>query len=236
MIAAGLFLLKRGLRYRITGEQSEWLQDIPKGELINREKYILMKCAEKSVLHIGFVDSPYTSQKMTDGSLLHLKLKKSAKKIYGVDTDNEAVQLFKSVTGDENASSDGWEGLSSGFVAGFDIVLAGELLEHLDFPGKLIDRFYKKMYKGQYLIISVPNITSLDAIAASLNRSESVHPDHHWYFSPFTLLKKFPADKWQMIDFAFGLYGSLNDAENNNPLLKHYPNLGDCLLLTVQKK
>lgn len=236
-IGTGLYLLKSGLRYRIEGEQKKWLQTIPKAELTYRDGFILSKCAGKKVLHIGFADSPFTESRINDGSLLHLKLKAVANKIWGTDIDKNSVELYKLKSGDTNVSAMVIENLQSSFFSEYEIIVAGEILEHLNDPQTMIDELHQKMYSGQCLIVSVPNITSLDSIAASLNRTESIHPDHKWYFSPYTLLNKFSVSEWVMVDFKYALYDSGKQAEKKmNPLLRKFPNLSDCLVAVMQKK
>lgn len=237
LIGAGLYLLKRGLKYRISEEQKKWLQSIPNAELTNRDEFIISTCAGKTILHIGFADSPFTESRMNDGSLLHLKLKMIARKIWGTDIDNDSVELYKRKSGDTNVSAVKIEDLQNSFFSEYEIIVAGEILEHLIDPQKMIDELYRKMYLGQYLVVSVPNTTSLDSIAASLNQTESIHPDHQWYFSPYTLLNKFSDGKWSMVDFKYALYDSRKpEGKKINPLLSKFPNLSDCLVAVMQKK
>lgn len=65
MAGLGLAMLKRCLRHTITGENANWLQQVPvKGiSIFNRVDFILDKCKRKKVLHIGFFDYPFTVEK-----------------------------------------------------------------------------------------------------------------------------------------------------------------------------
>ena len=231
-IWAGLKLLKRGLKYRITGEQEQWLQPIPKAGLQNREECILNYCAGKKVLHVGFADAPYTKEKIQNKTLLHTKLKQHTTDLLGVDTDVESVELYKQLTNDEQVLAISPVELNNEQLQQYDIILIGEVLEHLPDPVAMIEQLYPKMKGGQLLMITVPNHVSFDSMAGALYETESIHPDHHWYFSPYTLLRKFPEKKWEQVLFSYGLYGN----HQPNFIQKQFPATGDCLIAVFKKK
>lgn len=231
-IQLGYFLLKHALRYRISKINSRWLQDTPEGVVCKRLDFIERHCKGKKVLHLGFADAPFTSERIQQGSLLHLTLKKIALGLKGVDADRESVDLYSRVTNDIEVIAAKTEDLSEDLIQQYELVLMGEILEHLKDPHTAIEHMAKNMKIGQTILVTVPNYVSADNLAASLNQTESVHSDHYWYFSPYTLGKIFCSEKWIRKDFAYVFYGD----KAPNFIQKKYSHLSDGLAALYELK
>lgn len=230
-IWSGLKLLKAGLGYRISNEQKKWLQSVPRGHLVNRIDFILNYAAAKKIVHIGFADAPYTKEKIERKTLLHTALRNKASFIWGIDTDNVSVEMYKQLTGDHQVQAIKLENFDKDELLSYELILAGEVMEHMQDPISFINMCTGCLRKGQILMITVPNYTSFDSIASSLHQTESIHPDHQWYFSPYTLLQKFDKHQWELIHFAYGLYGTVKP----NFIQKQFPAMGDCIIALFKK-
>lgn len=207
-----------------------------KPRMVNRLDYIVDFCKGKQVLHFGFADYPYTNERIHSGKLLHLRLRSVAKRIFGVDNNPESIQIYKEATGDEAV---GWGDLlnkeSLRFSdKSFDVILLGEVLEHLKNPHEAILNLYDAIPKAVNILITVPNYTSLQTIGASLHATETNHPDHFWYFSPETLFKLFPEDKFEFVELNFGMY--FQSGKRINFILKRFPFLGECIIGVFKTK
>ncbi|WP_407520651.1 methyltransferase domain-containing protein [Lacibacter sp. MH-610] len=231
-IWSGLQLLKRGMHYRISGDQERWLKPFPSAGLVNRKQFITDYCRNKSVLHIGFADAPFTTERIHQQALLHSQLKEIASSLYGLDTNEEAVNQYRALTGDENVSIVPLREWKQEQTSLYALVLVGEVLEHIASPSEFITECAAVLKPGQELLITVPNYTSLDSMAASLHATESIHEDHHWYFSPYTLLRKFEQSAWQLKQFAFGVYGN----KQPNFIQRQFPATGDCIIAVFKRK
>ena len=229
-IEIGYFLLKYSLRYRLAGEQQQWLQPIPNRTPEKRIDFIFKHCKGKKVLHVGFADAPFTQERIRTGDLLHLHLKKIASEVYGIDADKNAVSIYRSITQDEMVGDVSAETLPQELLHSFDIILLGEILEHIKDPHGLIERLHACLRANQRLLVTVPNYVSTDNIAAALNKKESVHADHYWYFSPYTLMKLFEKDKWKNIDFGYVSYSN----KKPNMTERRFPHLSDGLAVVFQ--
>lgn len=230
-IWAGMHLLRLGMRYRIRGTGKQWLQPLPEGILVNRKDFLLKYCRNKHIVHIGFADAPFTTERIKNGTLLHHHLRKTTASCFGIDTNEEAVALYKQLTGDAEVGAMSFQMMPDDLMVHSQLFLAGEVLEHIADPLQFIRTCEEKMKAGQELLVTVPNYMAWDGIAASLNNTESVHPDHEWYFSPYTLLKKFDKAKWKLQEFAYGLYGT----SVPNFIQKQFPVTGDCLIAVFKK-
>lgn len=225
-------MLKRGLHYRISGEQKRWLQSYPAAGLVNRKQFITEYCRDKAVLHIGFADAPFTAERIQQQTLLHTQLKATASSLYGVDTNEDAVNNYRTLTGDENVSTVPLREWKQEQASLYELVLVGEVLEHIASPSEFITECTTLLQPGQEVLVTVPNFTSLDSMAASLHTTESVHEDHHWYFSPYTLLRKFNQSAWELKSFAFGVYGE----KQPNFIQRQFPATGDCIIAVFKRK
>lgn len=205
-------------------------------ENLNRVDYILDFCSGKTVLHIGFSDYPYTKQKIVANNLLHLDLKKIAKQVWGLDNNIESIREYTNTTKDYDVI----EGdimdvnLSNSIRQTFQIVLLGEILEHLKNPHQAVENLYHAFDNSTTLIVTTPNYASLSYMSASLHNTEMIHPDHYWYFSPVTLLKLFPTDRFELVEFNFGMY--FQKDKKINFVLRQFPFLGECLMAVLKIK
>ncbi len=235
-----LGLLKRSLHKRVKGEAAAFLQQIPvKGSAVfNRVDFILDECRNKKVLHVGFSDQPFTAQRVNDKTLLHLQLKTITAGLCGVDADAASVKLYTSLTGDANV-------FCSDITAGYpeaatqfqpQLILLGEVLEHLKDPHTAASVLYNSFAGGTKILVTVPNYTALDHIAAAAHKTESVHPDHYWYFSPYTLSRLFDTEKFTLEQLHFGMY--YQPGKKINAVMKRYPFYGDCIMavFSINKK
>ncbi len=231
-------MLKRSLRYRIEGANRQWLQQVPIDDIsiFNRVDFLTNECNGKRVLHIGFSDYPYTKQKITDGSLLHIQLQKRTKTILGLDMESAAIAEYIQITRDDNVVYGDITKKYPKEAISFnpEIILLSEVAEHLKAPYQAGDILYESFAHGTKVLVTVPNYTALDSIASSIHKTESIHPHHHWYFSPFTLCKLFDADRFTMEQLHFGMY--YLPGAKINALLKRYPFNGDCIMAVFSIK
>lgn len=69
----------------------------------------------------------------------------------------------------------------------FDLVLSGEVIEHLPNPGMFLESVRSVLAPGGCLLITTVNAFSVTRFAKALLNHEVVHPEHTVYFSPATL-------------------------------------------------
>lgn len=227
-----LWMLKRSLGQRLLFEPALWLQPVVSNKpvLLNRLDFMLKHCLNKRVLHIGFTDHPFTAQKIKDNSLLHLQLKQIVNSLAGLDVEESAIREYIALTGDERVFAGNIMEAYPPRVIEFEpeIILLSEVLEHLTDPYEAIKILHKDFPAGTDILVTVPNYTSLDNLAASLHKTESIHPHHHWYFSPYTLRQLLDDKRFELKQLHFGMY--YQPKSTINFVLKNYPFNGDCIM------
>jgi len=145
---------------------------------LSRHKFIAEYVKDKSVLHVGFVDWPITKSKKQN---LHLALAPICRRLDGVDIniDPDVKEMLSVSNGD---IYDSWDKIKDIY----DVIIIPEVIEHVgnleDFLG-VIDKFC-----GQ-VIITAPDASQLknNFMISPDDYKEHVHPDHNYWFSPFTL-------------------------------------------------
>jgi len=172
-----------------------------------RVDYILDACRGKQVLHLGCADTPYTQLRLNDGTLLYTMIEDVAEAQYGVDLSAEGIEFLKRC-GYQNLAVADVEHLATENPFGqvdFDVIVAGEIIEHLSNPGLFLDSLKRLLRKPSAKLV----LTTINAYCAYrfcyslLMREESVHPDHVSYFSRKTLTRMLAMHDYEVEDFSF---------------------------------
>jgi 2-polyprenyl-3-methyl-5-hydroxy-6-metoxy-1,4-benzoquinol methylase len=132
---------------------------------------------DKKVLHIGCCDSPI----MNLNANLHSRLSRVASEIVGMDVAIDDLNKMRDYFKDLRFENT----LDVLTKERFDIVLIPDVLEHVRNAGEFLEQV--RSLNSSLFVFSVPNAFSR-AINKNLKRGiEYVHPDHKYYYSPYTL-------------------------------------------------
>jgi len=135
---------------------------IPKSTVVDRLKFILNKCKDKKVLDIGSASNK-----------VHDEIKKTAKKVIGIDINkNERVDFKVDLDHLHNG-----EMLPD---VDIDMIVCGELIEHLANPGIFLEKL--KKYNSPVLI-TTPNAHGETGFLHVKNGKENVNIDHVAYYT-----------------------------------------------------
>jgi 2-polyprenyl-3-methyl-5-hydroxy-6-metoxy-1,4-benzoquinol methylase len=155
--------------------------------LVNREEFLLSTCSSLRVLHLGCADSTFTDESIASGRWLHAKLTNVAAQCTGVDIDLEMISRLRDQRGVTNIVYGDAEGLDTLGCGLFDVVVAGEIIEHLKNPGNFLRTAKSVLKPNGRLVITTTNAFCLRRLMRVALVSESIHPDHNFYFSHTTL-------------------------------------------------
>ena len=162
--------------------------------LVQRMDLILGACVGKSVLHLGCTNYPYTREAIERGMLLHHRIQDVASELYGFDYDQKGIDIL-AAGGTKNLYRTDLEDLASvELERRFEVIVAGEIIEHLVNPGLFLSGIRRFMGPETSLIITTVNAYSATRFLTYSLRgkggyNEPVHPDHVAYFSYKTLGK-----------------------------------------------
>lgn len=153
----------------------------------------------RDVLDIGCRDGTLTSQYAV------------GKRVVGVDIDSDALAVAQTRHGLETHRLNlNVERLP--FADGsFDAVVAGEVLEHLQFPDVAVDDIHRVLRPDGVFVGSVPNAFRLrNRLQFLLGREYETDPTHLHQFSPRTLRTMLRRFRDVEIDFLEGRYARLS--------------------------
>lgn len=159
---------------------------LPEANLVHaRHPFIVDYCSGKKVLHIGCVDAGLMEERYIQNELLHQKLDKVAKLLYGVDINKNGISFLQEKGFDNLFFVDISDENQCGVLYGleFDVIILSEVIEHLSNPGLMLESVKKLMNEKTDHLVSVPNAFSTTNIINMLKGIEYVHPDHNYYFS-----------------------------------------------------
>lgn len=208
-------------------------------ELVQRVEFIKKICAGKKTLHLGCTNYPFTEQSLESGSLLHLELEKVAADLYGFDFDQRGIDALAAL-GSKNLYRADLERLEAvDFADTFDVIIGGEMIEHLSNPGLFLSGIRRFMHRETRLVITTINAYSafrflIYGLRGKGGRIEPVHPDHVAYYSYKTLSLAITRENLEIENFLFydigvehrslipWYYSAFNDA-----CVKIFPQFGD---------
>lgn len=172
-------------------------------KITERVDYILAACRGKKVLHLGCTDWPYTETKQASGTLLHSRISAVAESLVGVDADREGVDFFQR-NGFPETYLDNVESFANPKILGrkYDVIVAGEIIEHLENCGLFLRSVQRLMQPETDLIITTINAYSFFRFVYYVLRREIVHPDHNYYFSPRVLERLIKRCGLEITDFS----------------------------------
>lgn len=165
------------------------LRKFPKLSFVSdREAFFIDVCRDKAVLHLGCGDAIHLREHSEIGRHLHLLIHSVARKLYGVDINHRAIEQLRSQYGLPNLYVADVEKLNIDFGENFDVVIAGELLEHLNNPGLFLDSIKRYMNNETFLICTTPNLLGLKLFLHNVIGNQAIHPDHSVGFT-FSLIE-----------------------------------------------
>jgi len=182
-------------------------------KLVQRVEFIKHACAGKNVLHLGCTNWPYTQDAIDNNMLLHYDLAATATSLYGFDYDQEGLDLL-GAAGTENLFRADLENLNDvALDKTFDVIVAGEMVEHLNNPGLFLQGIRRFVNADTKLLITTINAYSalrfaIYGLRGKGGLNEPVHPDHVAYYSYKTLTLLIERASLKVSEFCFYDIGS----------------------------
>ncbi|WP_225931341.1 class I SAM-dependent methyltransferase [Leptolyngbya sp. 7M] len=160
--------------------------------LVLRRETLISLSKGKKVLHLGCTNHPYTQQAIENDMLLHFEIGKVASELTGFDNDDDGLNILRDHGVERLYKADLEQLESVGLQDRFELIIAGEMIEHLNNPGLFLNGIKRFMDEGSRLVITTINAYCalrfvLYALRGRGGVQEPVHPDHVAYYSYSTL-------------------------------------------------
>ncbi len=177
-------------------------------EMVQRVDFIKKACAGKKVLHLGCTNYPYTKESLENDMLLHFDIDKVASELYGFDFDQRGIDTLVELGGKNIYLADLEKLEDVALNETFDVIIGGEIIEHLSNPGLFLKGIQRFMNPRTSLIITTVNAyCAMRFITYALRGkgglNEPVHPDHIAYYSYKTLSLVAKRENLEIRDFLF---------------------------------
>jgi hypothetical protein len=200
------------------------LERIPVGRPVNRVGYLANACRGKTVLDLGALDETAFQNKTGRGTWLHEEIAKVAEQVIGLDSSalisadglrTAANAVIRS--GDINDIGP----LLDAIDITPDVIVAGELIEHLENPLEFLRGFRGiPRLSGKRLLLSTPNATAAHNCIIALSKRESTHHDHLCILSfktLNTLLSRAGYKNWEITPY----YSTFDEMKQRNRGIRH---------------
>ena len=181
--------------------QIEMVHHLPPAQLVDRFEYLRMLATGKRVIHVGFVDAGCHALNSESGAWLHDHLATAARELVGIDLDQSGVDAARE-RGYEAYAVDCRDAraLATLGLAPADVVVAGEVIEHLDDPGSFLDGLHGLVAPHGSLVVTTPNANGWVNSFAALANIEVNHPDHVAMFTCRTLDALLERHAWTPVE------------------------------------
>jgi len=161
-------------------------------DIVQRVDFIRKVCRDKKVLHLGCTNYPYTNEAIDNEMLLHCQLGEIASELYGFDSDQRGLDILAQA-GTERLYQADLENLDAvPLDETFDVIIGGEIIEHLSNPGLFLNGIKRFLRPDSKLVITTVNAYcamrfAIYGLRGKRGQNEPVHPDHVSYYSYKTL-------------------------------------------------
>jgi trans-aconitate methyltransferase len=153
---------------------------------VARLSFLAEACRGRRVLDLGGWDET-AAAKRDSTDWLHGRLAETAASVIGVDSaENLPAEGLQTGPRSRMIRGDVYRLDALIDPADIDIVVAGELVEHLPDTAALF-RSLRALFAGRRLLVTTPNATALTNVLLGLAGRENNHPDHTQLYSFKTL-------------------------------------------------
>jgi SAM-dependent methyltransferase len=177
---------------------------LPRARLVDRTDELRRIVRGRTVVDLGFVDPGQARSKRARSTWLHETIRAEARAVVGVDADAEGVEEARQLGFDARvADVEDPVSLAALGLEGAEVVVAGELIEHLDQPGAFLEGVKLLLAENGVLVLTTPNGHALTNVLGGIAGRELVNPDHVAWFSWRTLVTLLGRHGWQLDSLAY---------------------------------
>jgi SAM-dependent methyltransferase len=178
---------------------------VPAGTRVyDRVDFLVNRARGRSVTHLGFVDARNMQAKLDRSAWLHGKLAESASDLVGIDADPVGVTIARDLGYEAHvANCQSESSVATAGVRAADLVIAGEIIEHLDQPGAFLDAVRQLINPDGELVITTPNPTAFTNALLGLLRREVQNADHVGWHSWRTLETLLARHHYSTVELAY---------------------------------
>jgi len=173
---------------------AKMLHPIPEGKVVDRSAFILERVTGKRVLEFGATGPMHDAVVEVAASVFGVD-RENGDRVQGFDLDNTEYARLPMMRQPE-------QGTNLDEIVTPEIILCGEVIEHLSNPGWFLTRL-KRQYPDVPVIITVPNAFTKIGLGHLAKGLENVNIDHVAWYSPRTLKTLLERAGYEIREFAW---------------------------------
>jgi SAM-dependent methyltransferase len=208
-----------------------------------RQDFLIERCAAQSVLHMGFLaetERPLQErlELVAAPHSLNSRIQAVASTVVGIDLSDEAIAYLEQHGMNDVYAAD-VERLSDSNIPRslrFSVVLAGDIIEHLSSPGRMLEEVKPFLEPSGQMIVTTPNCFGLPNFLRFLLGRYREGSDHVQSYSQFTLANLLCRHGWRVSEVYTG-YQERAESANGRVLfnlvrrfLSRFPQFGGTLI------
>jgi 2-polyprenyl-3-methyl-5-hydroxy-6-metoxy-1,4-benzoquinol methylase len=192
---------------------------------IPKDEWIVGMASGREVLDLGCIDHSVDTALGLGDAWLHHRLQAAAARLVGLDLLVEDAEALSTQHGYDIRPGDAED---FHWPDRFDVIVAGDLIEHLSNPGRFLECVAEHLAPGGRAVVTTPNPFNIEQVIQALVRNQVfVNPEHALWLDPRTmhqLVARSPLriDQFHWIDtrFHFHLRGGRIARRVLNPLMR----------------
>jgi 2-polyprenyl-3-methyl-5-hydroxy-6-metoxy-1,4-benzoquinol methylase len=164
----------------------------------HRKDWVLPFVRDRKVLDLGCVE--HAAARSHDPDWLHGLIAQGAKSALGVDILEQDIAVLKAQG--FNVVCANVETMALGDT--FDVVIAGDLIEHLSNPGLFMDRVREHLTQGGRFLITTPNgVTFMRFLEQLVTGHVVTNPEHTCWYTASVLAEAARRSGFRIVDVAY---------------------------------
>lgn len=196
---------------RVGSLDQQWTHPLPRVAVVRKDPFLKELVRGKRIVHAGF--SGRNEGALAVPIWVHGELAQTAKELVGLDVDEQGIEAARAA-GYQAVMADCQDPEAIRRLGmRVDMVVAGELIEHLDCPGLFLEAMH---HLSDTLVITTPNAYSLVNFVSIIRNQEMVHPDHIALYSWHTLTTLLGRHGWNVNELLVYRYENGDDAEQRD--------------------
>ncbi len=167
-----------------------------KSRLVDRIALIQRYCKGKRVLDVGCVGHTVPP---THPLWLHKRIAEVASHVVGIDIESKKVEELRK----QGYNAIVANALNCDLGEKFDVIIAGQVIEHLDNPGIFLENMKKHLSESGVFIITTDNAHGAMFIKDYLIKRPNINPQHCMFFSRETFKELLDRHEFEIEEFYY---------------------------------
>lgn len=196
--------MSAGPRTRAPAPPANSFWHVPRAPVHDRVQFVVDRARNRRVIDLGFVDDVRMAGQLEQRGWLHEQIAGVAVETVGIDLDSAGVAAAVELGFTAHvADCESRESLAALGLEPAEVVIAAELIEHLDRPGDFLDAIPILLAPGGELLITTPNPLALTNALLGLIHREVQNAEHVGWHSQRTLVTLLARHGWAVRELAF---------------------------------